>query len=263
MRVGVTQPVAFFGHGSPLNTIATNAHTRAWNSFAAKLTRPRAIVVISAHWYVVGTRVTAAPSPATIHDFNARFPAGLFAFTYPVRSDEQLVERIVELLAPVSVTRDASTWGIDHGAYSVLTHLFPAADIPTVQIALDRAKPPRYHYELAARLAPLRDEGVLVLASGNVVHNLELGDARPDAAPYAWAERFDATLWRLIAAGQHDALINYSQLGPDARLSVPTPDHYLPLLYALALQRPGERVMTISDGFDFRAVSMRSLSIGA
>jgi 4,5-DOPA dioxygenase extradiol len=256
------QPVAFFGHGSPLNTLARNAYTHAWQEYAARLPTPRAIVVVSAHWYVPGTRILCAPQPATMHDFNARFPPALFAFHYPARTDAGLVERLVDLLAPARAVRDASTWGIDHGAYSILAHLFPAADVPVVQISIDRAKPPLYHYELAKRLGPLRDEGVFIMTSGNIVHNLELADPH-SAAPYDWAQRFDERVCTFIASGDHAALIEYQRLGSDARLSVPTPDHYLPLLYALALQRDDERVTSIADGFSFRAGSMRSLSIGA
>lgn len=263
MSASVVQPVAFFGHGSPLNTIVTNVHTAAWRNFARALpATPRAVVVVSAHWFVPGTRITAARRPATIHDFNSRFPAELFAFDYPAPGDDALVDRLLTLVQPAPAVPDATTWGIDHGAFSVLAHLFPRADVPVVALSLDRTKPPRHHYELARRLAPLRDEGVLIVASGNIVHNLELGDPRPGAPPYDWAERFDARCWDLIGNGDYETLVDYHALGDDARLSIPTPEHYLPLLYTLALARPGERARSITTGIDFRSGSMRSLSFG-
>jgi 4,5-DOPA dioxygenase extradiol len=255
-------PVAFFGHGSPLNTLALNRYSTAWRAYAVTLPAPRAILAILAHWYVPGTRVTAAPCPPTIHDFNANFPPALFGFSYPARGDAQLAGRVVELLRPIRVERDAASWGFDHGAYCILAHLFPQAQIPVVELSIDRSKPPAYHYDLAARLAPLRDEGVFIMCSGNVVHNLELADRTADREPYDWARRFDGEVRELLAARDHAALVNYHRLGPDARLAVPTPEHYLPLLYAAALERPGEEVSTIVDGFDFRAGSMLSVSIG-
>jgi 4,5-DOPA dioxygenase extradiol len=256
-------PAAFFGHGTPLNTIAANRYTQAWRAYGAALPRPRAVVVFSAHWYVVGTRITVARKPPTIHDFNARFPQELFDFTYPARGDAALVERIVELVSPVRVERDAASWGIDHGAYSVLAHLFPNADVPVVEVSLDRAQPPERHYELAARLAPLRAEGVFLMGSGNIVHNLELADRTFGSEPFVWAARFDELVRGLLAAGDHAALVSYHRLGPDARLAVPTPDHYLPLLAVIATQRANERADTIVDGFAFGSGSMLSISLAA
>ena len=254
-------PAAFFGHGSPMSTLEDNRYTRAWRDFGAGLPRPRAILVISAHWYVAGTRVTAVRRPRTIHDFNGNFPPQLFAFEYAADGDLGLVERVVDLAAPVRVERDATTWGIDHGAFSVLAHAFAAADIPVVELSVDRSKPAAYHYDLARRLNPLRDEGVFVMSSGNVVHNLELADFGAGDKPFAWAQRFDDLVRERLAAGDHEALIAYRQLGSDARLAVPTPDHYLPLLYTIALQREGERVATIVDGLGFGALSMLSVSL--
>jgi 4,5-DOPA dioxygenase extradiol len=259
----VRLPAAFFGHGSPLNTIADNRFSAAWSAYAATLPLPRAILAISAHWYVPGTRVSAAARPPTIHDFNTNFPAALFDFTYPARGDAELTDRVVELLRPIRVERDDAGWGLDHGAYCILAHLFPQAQIPVVELSIDRTKPPEYHYDLASRLAPLRDEGVFVMSSGNVVHNLELADRAADREPYAWARRFDDVVRHLLTEHDHEALVRYHRLGPDARLSVPTPDHYLPLLYTLAVQSAGERVSTIVDGFDFRAGSMLSVSFAA
>jgi 4,5-DOPA dioxygenase extradiol len=259
----VTLPAAFFGHGSPLNTLADNRYSNAWSAYAATLPVPRAILAISAHWYVPGTRVGTAARPPTVHDFNANFPPALFDFTYPARGDAELAERVVDLLRPARVYRDETSWGFDHGAYCILAHLFPQAQIPVVELSIDRTKAPGFHYDLASRLAPLRDEGVFIMSSGNVVHNLELADRSADREPYDWARRFDDIVRRLLAQRDHGALINYHRLGADARLAVPTPDHYLPLLYTLAVQRSGERVSTIVDGFDFRAGSMLSVSFAA
>ncbi len=255
-------PAAFFGHGSPVNTIASNRYTTAWRAYGAQLPAPRAILAISAHWYVPGSRVTAARRPRTVHDFNSRFPRALFDFTYPAPGDAALVERVIELASPVAVEPDATTWGIDHGAFSILAHVFPDADIPVVQLSVDRTQPPTYHYALGARLAPLRDEGIFVMASGNIVHNLELAD-RGATEPFAWARRFDERVRDLLAAGDHEALVHYRGLGADARLSVPAPDHYLPLLPILGMQRAAERVEAIVDGFDFGAGSMLSVGFGA
>jgi 4,5-DOPA dioxygenase extradiol len=259
----VTLPTAFFGHGSPLNTLADNRYSAAWRAYAATLPVPRAILAISAHWYVPGTRVSAGPRPPTIHDFNSNFPRALFEFTYPAPGDAELAGRVSELLRPVRVERDDARWGFDHGAYCILAHLFPQAQIPVVELSIDRTKPPGFHYDLASRLAPLRDEGVFIMSSGNVVHNLELADGAAGPEPYDWARRFDDVVRRMLAERDHDSLVNYHRLGTDARLAVPTPDHYIPLLYALALQRPGERVSTIVDGFEFRAGSMLSISFAA
>lgn len=257
MRVPL--PAAFFGHGSPVNTIASNRYTAAWRAYGAHLPAPRAILVISAHWYVPGSRVTAARRPRTVHDFHAAFPRALFDFEYPAPGDAALVQRVIELARPVAVESDATTWGLDHGAFSILAHLCARADIPVVQLSVDRAQPPAYHYALGARLAPLRDEGIFVMASGNVVHNLELAE-RGATEPFAWARRFDERVRALLMAGDHAALVHYRELGSDARLAVPTPDHYLPLLLILGMQRAGERVETIVEGFDFGAGSM--LSVG-
>jgi 4,5-DOPA dioxygenase extradiol len=259
----LTIPAAFFGHGSPLNTIASNHYGRAWRAYARTLPAPRAILAISAHWYVPGTRITSARRPPTIHDFNANFPPALFDFTYPARGDAQLVDRVIELLRPIRVEPDATTWGIDHGVYSILAHAFPDAGIPVVELSIDRTQPPAYHYDLAARLAPLRDEGVFLMTSGNIVHNLELADRTGDAPPFDWARRFDSLVRERVAARDHESLVNYHRLGPDARRSIPTPDHFLPLLYTLAVQRPGERLVPIVDGFSFRAGSMLSLGTAA
>ncbi len=256
------EPVAFFGHGSPLNTLDRNRYTEAWRAFAGSLPRPRAIVVVSAHWYVAGVRVTASPRPRTIHDFNGAFEPALFAFRYPSPGSAGVADRIAELLVPERVERDA-TWGIDHGAYSVLAHLYPDADVPVVQLSLDRTKSPEEHYRLARRLAPLRREGVLIVGSGNVVHNLELADRRGQAAPFPWAERYARRLQAHVVGRNHDRLVGYREDGDDARLAVPTPEHYLPFLYVLALRQSDEPAAIFADGIEGGTISMLSLSFGA
>jgi 4,5-DOPA dioxygenase extradiol len=254
-------PVVFFGHGSPMNVISKNPYTAVWREIGASLPRPRAILSVSAHWYTRGTGVTAVERPETIHDFYG-FPQELYQMRYPAPGDPELALRVKRLLAPVEVALDGE-WGLDHGTWSVLFHAFPAADIPVVQLSIDGAKPPRWHYETAQRLMPLRDEGVLVMGSGDIVHNLRALARDADAKPYDWAERFDAAIRERIARGAHDAVIDYAKLGEDARLSVPTPEHYLPLLYCLALQQPGEALRFEAAGaIDIGSVSMTSVVIG-
>jgi 4,5-DOPA dioxygenase extradiol len=254
-------PAVFFGHGNPMNAIQRNAYTQAWNALGRTLPRPRAILCVSAHWYVPGTAVTAMPDPRTIHDFGG-FPRALYQVRYPAPGDPALAARVQSLLAPLPVGGDRD-WGLDHGTWSVLCHVFPEADIPVVQLSLDETQPPAFHFEVGERLAPLRDEGVLVVGSGNLVHNLHTyGWGRRSVAPYDWALRFEEKARELIHRGEHGPLIAYESLGADAVLSVPTPDHYLPLLYVLAVRREGEAVRFPVDGFDGGSVSMTSVLIG-
>jgi 4,5-DOPA dioxygenase extradiol len=253
-----TLPVAFIGHGNPNNVFGGNRYTESWAAFGATV-RPRAILVVSAHWYVGATRVTGSAHPRTVHDFSSYRPR-LFAFHYPAPGDPALAHRVRDLLAPLPVELD-ERWGYDHGAWTVLANAYPQADVPVVQLSIDRTQPPQWHYEMAQRLAPLRDEGVLVLTSGNVIHNIEIMRNDWDGAPDGWEERFAADLDRRLASGDHAALIAYDELGRDAQLAIPTPDHYLPLLYALGLQRSGERVETIVGGADGEGLGMLSIAI--
>lgn len=257
-----TLPAVFFGHGNPMNALEENAFTRTWRAFGAAAVRPKAVLAISAHWFVPRTSVTTGDAPKTIHDFGA-FPDALFRVQYPAPGDAGLEARAIELLAPdVAVSRDAG-WGLDHGTWSVLCHVFPDADVPVVQLAIDRSKPPAYHYALGRRLAPLRDEGVLIVGSGNVVHNLRAyawGDAR--RPPYDWAERFEAHARAAIVEGRHEALVDYLQLGADAALSAPTPEHFLPLLYVLGASRPGDTARFVTEGVDGGSISMLSVQLG-
>lgn len=221
--------------------------------------KPRAVLCISAHWYVRGTKVTAMAAPRTIHDFGG-FPKELFAFNYPAPGDPALAKRVQALLAPLDVERD-ERWGLDHGAWSVLAHVFPEADVPVVQLSIDERQGAAFHYELAKKLAPLRDEGVFIVGSGNVVHNLEAALWTPSPTPYAWAERFDDLVRRCITERNHAPLIGYESLGEDAAMAAPTPEHYLPLLYAIALQGPDAAVSFPTSGIDMGAISMLSVVI--
>ncbi len=251
-------PVVFVGHGTPLNAIAENVFTENWATLGAAIPRPRAILAISAHWYTYGTGVTSMETPETLYDFGYR---NLRHIKYPAPGLPALAERVAELLSPCPVVRDRS-WGLDHGSWSVLLKAFPAADIPVVQLSIDGTQRPQVHYDLGRRLAPLRDEGVLIFATGNIVHNLELVVSRGETSPYSWAERFDNTVRDRLLARNWDSLVDYESLGPDAALSVPTPDHYLPLVYAMGAADPSEPVSFPVEGIDRGAMSMRSVLFG-
>ena len=254
-------PAVFFGHGNPLNALEDNVYTRAWREVGARLPRPSAVLAVSAHWYLPGCRVTAMPQPRTIHDFGG-FPPALYRVRYPAPGDPALADRVRALLAPTPVGLDHE-WGLDHGTWSVLCHVFPEADVPVVQLRIDETEPPSFHYALAKRLAPLREEGVLIVGSGNVVHNLHAYSwGRHPVEPFDWAVRFEDVVRRCLLAGDHGPLVAYESLGGDARLSVPTPEHYLPLLYVMALARPGEPVTFPVDGMDGGSVSMLSVQVG-
>ena len=254
-------PALFLGHGNPMNALADNVHTRAWRALGQSLPRPRAILAISAHWYVPGTHVTAMERPRTIHDFGG-FPRELFRVQYPAPGDPALAARLQSLLAPLPVGLDLE-WGLDHGTWSVLAHLYPEADVPVVQLSLDETKPAAFHYELGRRLLPLRDEDVLVVGSGNLVHNLHAyAWGRHPVEPFDWATRFEAQARRALLSGETAPLVAYETLGRDAVLSVPTPEHYLPLLYVIALRESGEPVTFPVEGVDGGSISMLSVRVG-
>jgi 4,5-DOPA dioxygenase extradiol len=253
-------PAIFFGHGSPMNAIEPNRYANAWQQFGAMEPRPRAILAVSAHWYTRGIAVTAVTQPRTIHDFGG-FPPALYEVQYPAPGAPWLAERVRDLLAPVEVALDHS-WGLDHGTWSVLVHAYPQADIPVVQLSIDATRTPAQHYELAQKLAALRDEGVLILGSGNVVHNLRYAQFESAAPPYYWAMRFNDAVRRAVTARTHDMLIDYGQLGDDGRVSVPTPEHYLPLLYVIAQQRDDDTVSFPVDGIELGSISMLTVRVG-
>ena len=253
-------PAIFVGHGNPMNSIAQNGWTEAWAALAAAMPRPRAIVAVSAHWYLPGTRVTADERPRTIHDFGG-FPRALYEVQYPAPGSPELARRVQELLAPAPAVLDAG-WGLDHGTWSVLVHMYPDTGIPVIQLGIDETASAAEHYQLARRLRPLRDEGVLVLGSGNVVHNLHAyAWGRQVVEPYDWAVRFERRLRELMTSGDLDTVTAYEALGADAALSAPTPDHFLPLLYVLAQHGDGEAVSFPVEGFDGGSVSMLSVRL--
>ena len=254
-------PAVFIGHGNPMNALARNAWTEGWSALGRDVPRPRAVLCVSAHWYVPGTAVTAMEAPRTLHDFGG-FPPELFAYQYPAPGSPQLAERVRALLAPVPVAPDHG-WGLDHGTWSVLCHVFPRADVPVVQLSLDETLTAAQHLALARGLAPLRDEGVLVVGSGNLVHNLHAyAWGRRVVDPLDWAVRFETQARELLQAGDFATLAGYEALGRDAMLSIPTPEHFLPLLYVLALRREGEAVGFPVEGYDGGSISMLSVRVG-
>jgi 4,5-DOPA dioxygenase extradiol len=257
----MTMPAFFFGHGNPLNALQSNAYTEGWSAIGRSMPRPKAIVCVSAHWYLPATLVTAMEQPRTIHDFGG-FPRALYEVEYPAPGAPLLVDRLRTLLQPAEVAADTE-WGLDHGTWSVLVHLFPDADIPVVQLSIDETQPAAFHYELGRRLGALRDEGVLVMGSGNLVHNLHTyawGKHEPE--PFEWAVRFEQLARAQIVKREHQPLIDYEDLGRDAQLSAPTPDHYLPLLYILGLQREDDRVTFPVEGVDGGSISMLTVQLG-
>ena len=256
-----TMPAMFFAHGTPVNAITRNACTEAWAAIGRELPRPRAIVSISAHWYRPGVAVTAMPKPPTIHDFGG-FPRELHEYQYPAPGDPALARKVRDLLAPVPVEL-AEDWGLDHGTWAVLCHVYPRADVPVIELALDATQPPEFHFQLGSKLAPLREDGVLVIGSGNLVHNLRMWTrGRPDMPPFDWAVRFEKQARELMVSGNVQPLVDWETLGQDALLSIPTPDHYLPLLYILALRRESDAVTFPVEGIDGGSVSMLSVRVG-
>jgi 4,5-DOPA dioxygenase extradiol len=253
-------PSAFFGHGNPMNALEINRYSAAWRAFGQTVPRPRVILVVSAHWYINATAVTAMPRPRTIHDFYG-FPAELFDVQYPAPGLPELAEEIKDVVKPTWIGADTDSWGIDHGTWSVLVHAFPDASIPVVQLSINAAKDLDYHLELGRKLAPLRDRGVLVVASGNVVHNLRAVNWNLADGGYDWVQRFDQDakaqmLSDPTAVARLDAHRDY-------RAAVPTPDHFIPLLYlaGLAGAASGD-VDVLVDGYTYGSLSMTAYTLG-
>jgi len=244
-------PTLFLGHGSPENAIADNTYTRSLNKLAEELPRPKAVLAVSAHYMTEGSALTSAEHPRTIHDFYG-FPDELYAVEYPAPGDPELAADVAELLGGALDER----WGFDHGAWSPMCHIWPDADVPTVELSIDLAQPAKAHYELGRKLAELPERGVLVLGSGNIVHNLRAIDWRHPDTGYDWCEEFDAAVWERLEARDDTALLDYDAL-PGGRQSVPTPDHYLPLLYAAAAAGVEARATTVYEGLEYGSLSMR------
>ncbi len=253
-------PVLFLGHGSPMNIILENEYTASLVQLGRSLSRPNAILVVSAHWLTRGTYITTNKQPETIYDFYG-FPQELYNVRYDCPGAVKQLEEAASIFENASVQYDGKR-GLDHAAWSVLKHMYPNADIPVMAMSLDQQKTPQEHYKLAKKLAPLRELGILIIGSGNIVHNLRLIDWDMEAKAFDWAVRFDNTVKEHLETGNHQPLIEYKKLGKEALLSVPTSDHYLPFLYAAALQDTDDKLAFSYEGFQNASMSMRCLSFG-
>lgn len=252
-------PVLFLGHGSPMNAIEENRFAQGWRTLGASIPKPNAILCISAHWLTRGTFVTAMEKPRTIHDFGG-FPQALFDVQYPVAGSLALAQETKEAITSTPIGFDHD-WGLDHGSWGVLNHLYPEADIPVVEMSLDYTKPAEWHYNLAKELARLREKGVLILGSGNIVHNLRLINWQNPENGEDWAIEANEKVKSLIQNKDHQPLTRYQQLGTAVQMAIPTPDHYLPLLYTLGLQTDQEKATFINDETVYGSISMTSVKI--
>jgi 4,5-DOPA dioxygenase extradiol len=253
-------PAVFFGHGSPMIALETNETSRAWEAMAAAMPRPRAILAVSAHWETKGTAVTAMQRPKTIHDFGASFPKALFDLEYPAPGDPVLAARVAELLAPTPVHRDLGEWGLDHGTWSVLVKAYPDATIPVVQLSLDVTLTPAERIQIGRKLAPLRNEGVLIMGTGNIVHNLSaMNWGERDCAPFDWSARFLSEIRDAILKDEPERAANFAALGEDARRAAPTPEHFWPLLYVLGARLAGDSARLVNDRIEHGSLGMTSV----
>lgn len=255
-----TMPVLFLGHGSPMNAIEQNEFSRGWQLTGRSIPRPAAIICVSAHWETKGTLVTAMEKPPTIHDFGG-FPQALYNVNYPAPGHPELAAETKNSISSVQVGLDYS-WGLDHGAWSVIKHLYPAADVPVIQMSIDYTKPPQYHYDLGKQLMALRNKGVLIVGSGNMVHNLRMIEWDKPESGSGWAVEANSLFKKLILSGDHKSLVNYDKLGRAVQLSIPTPEHYLPLLYILGMKNGGEEITLFNDKEIMGSLSMTSVKIG-
>lgn len=260
MNQAARMPAAFIGHGSPMNTLETNDFTRAWRALGEAVPRPRAVLCVSAHWLINGTAVTAMPQPRMIHDFYG-FPPELFAYDYPAPGHPEVAQEVVDALKPTYAGLDTDSWGLDHGTWSVLAHVFPKADIPVLQLSLHAGAPFEYHVDLGKRLAPLRDRGIFIVGSGNVVHNLRRMDRGYGDRGYDWADRFDLHVREVMTTRPGELASVASH--PDLPLAVPTTEHFLPLAYIAGLAAAsGEQVHPFAEGRTLGSLSMTSYLVG-
>jgi 4,5-DOPA dioxygenase extradiol len=255
----IKMPVLFIGTGSPMNAIEENSYTLAWKNIARSIEKPEAILVISAKWLTEGTGITAMAFPETIHDIGEGFPDELFETQYPAFGSPQLARKIKERIKRTDIILVENQWGLDHGAWSVLKQMYPEADIPVLQLSIDMKKPEVYHFELAKELAYLREEGVLILATGHIVHNYSKGDFYNPSGAYNWARNFDEFVKEKVLEGNNEALVNYRVEGQDADLAVPNPEQYYPLLYALGARDDKDKVSFPVEDIIFGSLSMRSI----
>lgn len=259
--MAIAMPTVFFGHGNPMNALSRNRFTDGWSSLGASLPKPRAVLCISAHWYVSSVALTVNTAPRTIHDFGG-FPAELYRVQYPAPGDPILARRIQKLLSPLRVELE-ERWGLDHGTWSILRHVYPRADVPVVQLSINESKAAASHYEIGERLAPLREEGILIVGSGNLVHNLHAyAWGKHNKNAYDWAVAFEKRARELLLGQDHTRLIHYEDLGAEASLSIPTPDHYLPLLYVIGAGKGTRHIEFPVEGFDGGSISMLTVQIG-
>lgn len=259
----IKHPVLFIGHGSPMNGIEDNEFSRTWAKMGQEISRPKAVLVISAHWLTRGTHITAMEEPKTIHDFGG-FPQTLFDVQYPAKGSPELAEATSKLITSTNVGLDHD-WGLDHGTWTVVRHMYPDADIPVLQLSIDYGRPPEYHYGLAKEIAALRKKGVLIIGSGNMVHNLRMVDWHKLSEPnygFDWAIEMNDIFKEKIADGNHKALIDYENLNKAAKLAIPTPDHYYPLLYNLGLQDNNDSISFFNDRLVGGSLNMTSVKIG-
>lgn len=253
-------PVLFIGHGSPMNAIENNEFTKEWQKVASSIPKPKAIICISAHWQTNGTKVTAMPLPATIYDFYG-FPKTLYQAQYNAPGSPELAKLTKQIITSTN-TELSSDWGLDHGSWSILIHLAPKANIPVIQLSLDKTKSAMFHYQLAQQLKRLRNKGILIVGSGNIVHNLKEIDWQNPNSGYDWAIEFDEKIKQLILSSDHDAIVNYHQYNRLAHLAIPTNEHFLPLIYALALQDKHDDISFFADKLTLGSISMRSVKLG-
>lgn len=259
-RRGFAMPVLFVGHGSPMNGIQENEFSTTWRAVGNRLPKPSAVLIISAHWYTPGTFVTAMEAPPTIHDFYG-FPNALHEVQYDAPGSPALAAETAQLIKSTE-TQLSHEWGLDHGAWSVVRNMYPDADVPMIQMSIDYAQSPQWHYEVAKELSSLRNKGVLILGSGNMIHNLRIMDWQLSDKGYDWADELNSIFKKHISAGSHQPLIHYHTLGAAASMAIPTPEHYLPMLYAIGLQDKSDEVSFFNDKTVMGSVSMTSFAVG-